>query len=127
MGVGRPRGLRPRRGAGLDEGTRRRRAKAYGIDSPFALPTEIARYDVTPVVDRITAPLLTTDRRASTSGRAHHDALPGPERLAPFTEAEGTHPHCEPTGRVVFEQRVFDWPAEVLDRAPWNSRIRPSC
>ncbi|MGW5433782.1 hypothetical protein ACWET9_42555 [Streptomyces sp. NPDC004059] len=34
------------------------RAKPYGIDAPFEPLTEVARYGLTPVVNRITTPLL---------------------------------------------------------------------
>ncbi|MGQ4417308.1 hypothetical protein ACN6LA_003449 [Streptomyces sp. SAS_269] len=34
---------------------------------------------------------------------------PGPKHLVRFTEQEGAHLHCEPLGRALFEQRVFDW------------------
>ncbi|MEU3981262.1 prolyl oligopeptidase family serine peptidase [Streptomyces sp. NPDC026672] len=120
-------------GAALDEDpapatTWRWRAEPYGIDSPFDLLTEVSRYDVTPVVDRITTPLLVTDPEGEHfwpgASRRLYDALPGPKRLVPFTEAEGAHLHCEPMGRALFEQRVFDWLDEVLERAARNSPSR---
>ncbi|WP_101373411.1 hypothetical protein [Streptomyces sp. Ag109_G2-15] len=92
--------------------TWRRRAKAYGIDSPFDLLTEVSRYDVTSVVGRITTPLLITDPDGEPfwpgTSRELYDALTGPKHLVRFTEAEGAHLHCEPMGRALFEQRVFD-------------------
>ncbi|MFJ3302303.1 alpha/beta hydrolase family protein [Streptomyces sp. NPDC086549] len=91
----------------------RRRAKPYGIDSPFDLLTEVSAYDVTPVVGRITTPLLITDPDGEQfwpgASQRLYDALPGPKHLVRFTEEEGAHLHCEPLGRAVFEQRVFDW------------------
>ncbi|MDH2389650.1 dipeptidyl aminopeptidase [Streptomyces sp. HNM0663] len=89
------------------------RSKPYGVESPFDLLTEIAKYDVTPVVQQITTPLLITDPEGERfwpgGSRRLYDALPGPKELIRFTEDEGAHLHCEPTGRAVFEQRVFDW------------------
>ncbi|MBV2356557.1 dipeptidyl aminopeptidase [Streptomyces sp. J2-1] len=89
------------------------RAKPYGITSPYDLLTEIARYDLTPVLDRVTTPLLVTEPEGEHfwpgASRELYDALPGPKELIPFTEAEGAHLHCEPMGRALFEQRVFDW------------------
>ncbi|QTD98514.1 alpha/beta hydrolase family protein [Streptomyces cyanogenus] len=89
------------------------RAKPYGIDSPFDLLTEVSRYDVTPVADRITTPLLITDPDGEHfwpgGSRELYDALPSPKHLVRFTEEEGAHLHCEPMGRALFEQRVFDW------------------
>ncbi|MFJ7147720.1 alpha/beta hydrolase family protein [Streptomyces sp. NPDC100445] len=89
------------------------RARPYGIDSPFDLLTEVSRYDVTAVADRITTPLLITDPDGEHfwpgAARELYDLLPGPKRLVRFTEEEGAHLHCEPMGRALFEQRVFDW------------------
>ncbi|WP_393074316.1 alpha/beta hydrolase family protein [Streptomyces sp. LN704] len=91
----------------------RRRARPYGVDSPYDLLAEVSRYDVTPVAGRITTPLLITDPEGEHfwpgAARRLYDALPGPKALVCFTEAEGAHLHCEPTGRALFEQRVFDW------------------
>lgn len=93
--------------------TWRRRAKPYGIDAPYDLLAEVARYDVTPVAGRITTPLLITDPEGECfwpgAARRLYGLLPGPKELACFTEAEGASLHCEPLGRAVFEQRVFDW------------------
>lgn len=95
------------------------RAKPYGISSPFELLTEVARYDVTPVVQQITTPLLITDPEGEHfwpgASRRLYDALPGPKELVPFSAAEGAHLHCEPMGRARFEQRVFDWLDERLN------------
>ncbi|MFF9085410.1 alpha/beta hydrolase family protein [Streptomyces sp. NPDC014991] len=105
-----------REGLGQDPAlaaTWRWRARPYGIDSPFDLLTEVSRYDVTPVADRITTPLLITDPDGEHfwpgAAQELYDLLPGPKRLVRFTEAEGAHLHCEPMGRALFEQRVFDW------------------
>ncbi|KOG75379.1 MULTISPECIES: alpha/beta hydrolase family protein [Streptomyces] len=98
--------------------TWRWRAKPYGIESPFALLTEVSRYDVTPVAGRITTPLLITDPDGEQfwpgASRELYDLLPGPKQLVRFTEEEGAHLHCEPMGRALFEQRVFDWLDTVL-------------
>ncbi|WP_220377839.1 alpha/beta hydrolase family protein [Streptomyces inhibens] len=89
------------------------RAKPYGIPSPFDLLTEVSRYTVEPVAHQITTPLLITDpdgeRFWPGASRRLYDALPGPKELVRFSEAEGAHLHCEPMGRALFEQRVFDW------------------
>ncbi|MEU6478566.1 dipeptidyl aminopeptidase [Streptomyces sp. NPDC047017] len=93
--------------------TWRWRAKPYGIDSPYDLLTEVARYTVEPVAGRITTPLLITDPEGERfwpgAAQRLYDALPGPRELVRFTAAEGASLHCEPLGRAVFEQRVFDW------------------
>ncbi|MYW43277.1 dipeptidyl aminopeptidase [Streptomyces sp. SID161] len=93
--------------------TWRWRAKPYGIDSPFDLLAAVSRYDVTHVAGRITTPLLITDPDGEHfwpgASRELYDLLPGPKHLVRFTEEEGAHLHCEPMGRALFEQRVFDW------------------
>ncbi|MCF3142944.1 alpha/beta hydrolase family protein [Streptomyces platensis] len=89
------------------------RAKPYGVASPFALLTEVAAYTVAHLTDRITTPLLITDPEGEHfwpgASRRLYDALPGPKELVAFPAAEGAHLHCEPMGRALFEQRVFDW------------------
>ncbi|MCY9786235.1 alpha/beta fold hydrolase [Nocardiopsis sp. EMB25] len=94
------------------------RSKPYGDLSPFDLFTELDRYTLAPVVDRITTPLLITapDGEVFWPGQSEqlHDALPGPSELVRFTTDEGASLHCEPAGRAVFEQRVFDWIDERL-------------
>ncbi|QES51793.1 dipeptidyl aminopeptidase [Streptomyces venezuelae] len=89
------------------------RAKPYRIDSPYDLLTEVGRYDLTAVLDRITVPLLVTSPEGEHfwpgQSRALYEALPGEKAFVEFTAAEGADLHCEPLGRALFEQRVFDW------------------
>ncbi|MFJ3979470.1 dipeptidyl aminopeptidase [Streptomyces sp. NPDC090021] len=95
------------------------RAKPYGIDSPFDLLTEMGRYDLTGVLDRVAVPLLVTSPEGEQfwpgQSRRLYDALPGEKEFVEFTAAEGAGMHCEPLGRALFEQRVFDWLAARLD------------
>ncbi|MFE9255816.1 alpha/beta hydrolase family protein [Streptomyces sp. NPDC006879] len=89
------------------------RTKPYGVDSPYDVMVEIAKYDLMPVVHQITTPLLITDPDGEQfwpgASERLYEALPGPKELVRFTESEGAQLHCEPMGRAVFEQRVFDW------------------
>ncbi|MGW4690201.1 alpha/beta hydrolase family protein [Streptomyces sp. NPDC004244] len=89
------------------------RAKPYGIDSPYDLLTEVGRYDLAGVLDRITVPLLVTSPEGEQfwpgQARELYEALPGDKGFVEFAAAEGTDLHCEPLGRALFEQRVFDW------------------
>ncbi|MFD8420705.1 alpha/beta hydrolase family protein [Streptomyces sp. NPDC059466] len=100
----------------------RRRARPYGVDSPYDLLAEVSRYDVTPVAGRIRTPLLITAPEGEHfwpgAPRRLYDALPGPKALVCFTEAEGAPLHGEPTGRALFEQRVFDWLDDRLAAGP---------
>ncbi|MFJ6783131.1 alpha/beta hydrolase family protein [Streptomyces yangpuensis] len=95
------------------------RAKPYGIDSPYDLLTEMGRYDLTGVLDQITVPLLVTSPEGEHfwpgQSRRLYEALPGEKAFVEFTAAEGADMHCEPLGRALFEQRVFDWLAARLD------------
>ncbi|MGW1893213.1 response regulator [Streptomyces sp. NPDC002004] len=89
------------------------RAKPYGIESPYDVLAEVAKYNVLPVAHRITTPLLITDPEGEHfwpgASQRLYDALPGPKELVRFSASEGAHLHCEPMGRALFEQRVFDW------------------
>ncbi|MGW5345126.1 alpha/beta hydrolase family protein [Streptomyces sp. NPDC004050] len=97
------------------------RAKPYGIDSPYDLLTEVGRYDLAGVLDRITVPLLVTSPEGEQfwpgQARELYEALPGDKGFVEFVAAEGTDLHCEPLGRALFEQRVFDWLDERLEAA----------
>ena len=43
------------------------------------------------------------------------DALPGPKVIVRFNKAEGAEMHCEPMGRSLLEQRMYDWLDETLE------------
>ncbi|MEU6300945.1 alpha/beta hydrolase family protein [Streptomyces erythrochromogenes] len=97
------------------------RAKPYGIDSPFDLLTEMGRYDLTGVLERITVPLLVTSPEGEQFWPGQslrlYEALPAEKAFVEFTASEGADLHCEPLGRALFEQRVFDWLAARLGAA----------
>ncbi|MGA5324318.1 alpha/beta hydrolase family protein [Streptomyces seoulensis] len=107
------------------------RAKPYGVETPYDLLCEVSRYDLltevsrhelTRVVDHITTPLLITDPEGEHfwpgASEQLYDALSCPCELVRFTEEEGAHLHCEPLGRALFEERVFDWLDARLATAP---------
>ncbi|WP_411104741.1 dipeptidyl aminopeptidase [Streptomyces sp. cmx-4-9] len=98
------------------------RAKPYGIGSPYDLLAEVGRYELSGLPGRITVPLLVTAPEGEQfwpgQSRALYEALPGEKALVEFTAAEGADLHCEPLGRAVFEQRVFDWLADRLADRP---------
>lgn len=97
------------------------RAKPYQIESLFDLFSEVRRYTVDGVADRITTPLLVTDPEGEQfwpgQSRQLYDALPGQRKLVPFTAEEGADRHCEPMARSLFDQRIFDWFDEQLAAA----------
>jgi dienelactone hydrolase len=98
-----------------DARTWRFRARPYGVQGYAATYREVEKYTVADVAGRITTPLLITDPEGE-------QFWPGqPERLAAlvpdstlvrFTAAEGADGHCEPLGRALAAQRVFDWLAD---------------
>lgn len=89
------------------------RATPFGDLPPFDLLLEVSKYSLADVVHRITTPLLITEAENETiwpgQSKKLYDALPGPRELVRFAAADGDDLHGEPSGRAVFEQRVFDW------------------
>ena len=97
------------------------RARPYGIKTPFALFSEVARYHLYDVVERITTPMLITDPEDDQffSGQPQRlfDALPGEKALTPFTREQGANYHCEPLARGLVSLRMNDFFAEQLAKA----------
>jgi hypothetical protein len=89
------------------------RGKPYGITDPYDLFTGVMEYQLGELTQQITTPLLITDPEGEQfwpgQSQRLYDALPGPKALVKFTAAEGADRHCEPMGRALLEQRVFDW------------------
>jgi hypothetical protein len=97
--------------------TWRFRARPFLADGPFATLTAVMAYDGRDVLPRVTTPLFVADPEDEQfwPGQSGELARLVPSAtLVPFTAAEGANFHCEPLGRAVFEQRAFDWLAEVL-------------
>jgi dienelactone hydrolase len=95
------------------------RAKPYGITDPFDLFVAVGTYRLDPdEIGTISTPLLVTDPEGEQfwpgQSKRLYDALPGTKQLVSFTAAEGADRHCEPMGRSLLEQRVFDWLDETL-------------
>jgi alpha-beta hydrolase superfamily lysophospholipase len=71
------------------------------------------------LADRVSCPTLVcaaeNDKVASQSRRLF-DALQCEKRFVMFENSEGAGEHCEAGARSLFEQRAFDWLAEVLAR-----------
>lgn len=94
------------------------RGKPYGITDPYDLYKAAEGYTLGDVTTQIVTPLLVTDPEGEQfwpgQSQQLYDALPGPKSLVKFTAAEGADRHCEPMGRALLEQRVFDWLDETL-------------
>lgn len=95
------------------------RARPYGaFDSPFDLFTEVNKYTLDGVVDRISTPLLTTDpvddEFFAGQPRELFDALICEKKLVPFTSEQGAAGHCEPLARGQVSLVMNDWYAAHL-------------
>ncbi|MBD7999302.1 MULTISPECIES: alpha/beta hydrolase family protein [Oerskovia] len=98
--------------------TWRFRARPYGTDGYAATLREVQRYDARDVVGQVTTPLLVTSPEGEQFWPGQSEELvrltPGVSTLVRFTAAEGANLHCQPLGRALTEQRVFDWLDETL-------------
>nr|QLH55543.1 hypothetical protein [Myxococcus virescens] len=96
------------------------RSRPYGTRTPFDTFTEVGRYHLRDVVDRITTPLLITDPEDEQfwpgQSQALYRALPGEKTLVRFTREDGANFHCQPLGRALTDVRMFDFFAEQLAR-----------
>jgi hypothetical protein len=89
------------------------RSRPYGITDPFDVFTEVEKYQLRDVVGRISTPLLLTDPQDEQfwpgQSRQLYDLLPGAKAIIEFTQDEGANLHCQPMGRQLTHQRMFDW------------------
>jgi hypothetical protein len=94
------------------------RGKPYGVTDPFDLFTEVRKYQVRDVADRITTPMLilNPDDEQFFPGqpRQLYDLLPGEKEIIGFTQAQGANFHCQPTGRQLTHTQMLDWLADHL-------------
>jgi hypothetical protein len=96
------------------------RARPYGVSSPFDLFTEVRRYQVRDVADRIRTPLLITEPEDEQFWPGQSEQLAGlltaPHEVARFGGADGANWHCQPLGRRLTALRVFQWLEAHLPR-----------
>lgn len=95
------------------------RGKPYGKKSVYDTFRAAMEYRIDANTARkIRCPVLITDpdREQFWPGQAQalYDMLECPRTLMRFTEAEGADWHCEPMGRGLCDQRIFDWLEDVL-------------
>jgi len=94
------------------------RSRPYGISDTFDVFTEVERYHLRDVANQIRTPLLITDPQDEQfwpgQSQQLYDLLPGQKQLLAFTRAEGANFHCQPMGRQLTHQRMFDWLADRL-------------
>jgi hypothetical protein len=88
------------------------RARPYGISSPFDLYTEIQKYKLAGVAEKIECPVLIASPENEDfwpgQSQALYDMVKSPKQLISFTAAEGANYHCEPKARLVWEQKMLD-------------------
>jgi len=94
------------------------RSRPYGITDDFEVFTEVERYQLRDVAAQIRTPLLITDPQDEQfwpgQSQQLYDLLPGERQLVAFTRAEGANFHCQPMGRQLTHQRMFDWLTDRL-------------
>ncbi len=95
------------------------RAKPYGAQpSDYATFKTVEAYHLRDVAEDIRTPIMITDPEGEQfwPGQSQElfDALTGSKVIVRFTKAEGAELHCEPMGRSLLEQRMYDWLDETL-------------
>jgi hypothetical protein len=95
------------------------RAKPYGEQpSDYATFKTVEAYHLRDVVKDIRVPMMISDPEGEQFWPGQSQelfvALPGPKVIVPFTKGEGAEMHCEPMGRSLLEQRMYDWLDETL-------------
>jgi len=89
----------------------------HGKSNLYDLAREIARFEISSVVQNISCPTLLTAAEGDPVARGAqtlYDALICRKTLVKFTLAEGSGGHCEALSRALYHQRVFDWLDETL-------------
>jgi hypothetical protein len=94
------------------------RARPYGTTGYAETLKAVRQYTVAEVAGGITTPLLITSPEDEQFWPGQSERLaeltPSVSTLLPFTAAEGANYHCEPLGRGLTAQRMFDWLDERL-------------
>ncbi len=94
------------------------RSRPYRKDDPFDVFTEVLRYNLSDVVERIETPLLVCDSEDEQfwpgQPQRLYDLLPGPKELATFTAAQGANFHCQPLARRLTDERMHAFFARHL-------------
>jgi hypothetical protein len=88
------------------------RSRPYGISSPFDLYTEVRKYNLDGVAEKIECAVLIASPENEQfwpgQSQALYDMVKSPKQLISFTAAEGANYHCEPKARLVWEQKMLD-------------------
>ena len=94
------------------------RMKPYGTDNAYTMFKCAQQYNLRDVIKQITCPVFISDPEHEQfwPGQAQevYDALECPKTLVHFAAEDGVDWHCEPKGRAVYDQRMFDWLHTVM-------------
>ncbi len=97
------------------------RAKPYGHQpSIYATFKTAEQYRLGDLISNIKAPIMITAPEGEQfwpgQSQQLYNALSATKELVSFTNAEGAGMHCEPMGKSLLEQRMYDWLDETLAR-----------
>ncbi|OWK42023.1 alpha/beta hydrolase family protein [Fimbriiglobus ruber] len=91
----------------------------FHASSPANWVGKLLDYDLTPVVEQITCPMLVIDVEHEDNfpgeARKLYDALSCPKTWLFFSEEEGAGDHCQTGSPTLAQQRIFDWIEETVD------------
>jgi len=94
------------------------RMKPYGTDSYYKCLKEAQRFNVRDVIQTVKCPMFIADPEDEQfwpgQSQQAYEALTCPKTIVKFTSAEGANWHCEPKARSLYDQRMFDWLAQVM-------------
>ncbi|MDN6429725.1 MAG: alpha/beta fold hydrolase [Propionibacterium sp.] len=94
------------------------RARPCGASGYAETIRAVRAYNVEEVAHQITTPLLilSPEDEQFWPGQSQRlaELTPGVSTVVPFTREEGAQGHCQPLGRALTAQRVFDWVEERL-------------
>ena len=89
------------------------RARPFGVSSPFDLFTEVRRYQLRDVAERIRTPLLITEPEDEQFWPGQSEQLAGlltaPHEMARSGVVDGANWHCQPLGRRLTALHAFEW------------------
>lgn len=98
------------------------RARPYEKSGYAATVIAVQQYTLTDAAASITTPLLITSPEGEQFWPGQSDRLaalvPGHATVVNFTAAEGANLHCQPLGRALTDQRMFDWLDDQLADPP---------
>ncbi|NVJ19993.1 dipeptidyl aminopeptidase [Myxococcus sp. AM011] len=96
------------------------RSRPYGTGTPFDTFSQVLRYHLRDVVERIRTPMLVLDPEGEQfwpgQAEALFQALRCDKERVRFTREEGADFHCQPLGRALTDVRMFDFFADRLAR-----------